>query len=249
VLSTESARTIDHLAALEMLTAQFARTLATTPLDARPVTFREWTLADLAAHLGEVHRWAAATVETGHRADRSNRPELTMDPVAWYEQCRARLLDVLAATDPERSCWTHHPDDRIVRYWHRRQAHETLVHLWDARSAADPDAPLLRDITPAICADGVDELLTVFPRRASPAARTPLPGRLALRALDADRSWTVLPDWTLLDGAQEPVDAEVAAPAGALLLYAWRRPLAAAAVTTDGDAAVIATFDRAQVVP
>jgi Mycothiol maleylpyruvate isomerase N-terminal domain len=100
VLSTESAQTIDHLAVLEVLTANFARALAVTPLDARPVSFRTWTLTDLAAHLGGVHQWAAEIVETGHRAERANRPELTMDPAAWYDQGRARLLGVLTDADP-----------------------------------------------------------------------------------------------------------------------------------------------------
>ena len=248
MLSTESAAGIDHLTALRAATEEFSRTLAVAPLDARPPTFRAWDVTDLAAHLGEVHRWAAETVETGHRADRSNRPELSVTPGAWYDAGRAELLEVLDRTDPERACWTHHPQDRIVRYWHRRQLHETLVHLWDLRSVLDP-ADLLGDVDPAVCADGVDEVLTVFPRRSSPADRVTLSAPVGLHATDAGRSWTLGPGWELTQGATSTNAADIAGPAGALLLYVWRRPSDASAVRLDGDERVIDAFRTANVIP
>ena len=248
VLSTESAAGVDHLAELEAATAGFAAALASTPLDARPATFRKWDVTDLAAHLGEVHRWAAETVETGHRATRSNRPELTVDPATWYDGGRSKLLDVLGTTDPERACWTHHPDDRIVRYWHRRQLHETLVHMWDLRSVLAP-GDLLADVAPAVCADGIDEVLTVFPRRASPADRGTLSGAIGLHATDAGRSWTVSPGWELSQGTDAGTAAGITGPAGALLLRVWRRPIDGSAVEVDGDPSLLAEFRRAKVIP
>jgi uncharacterized protein (TIGR03083 family) len=248
VLSTESAGGVDHLAELGAATARFAAALASTPLDGRPATFRKWDVTDLAAHLGEVHRWAAEIVETGHRATRSNRPELTVDPATWYDGGRSRLLDVLEATDPERGCWTHHPDDRIVRYWHRRQLHETLVHLWDLRSVLAP-GDLLADVAPAVCADGIDEVLTVFPRRASPADRGTLSGAVGLHASDAGRSWTVSPGWELTQGAGADTAASIAGPAGALLLHVWRRPIEGSAVELAGDPTLLDEFRRANVIP
>ncbi len=248
MLSTESAATIDHLAALEAITDRFAATLDVTPLDGRPPTFRSWDVADLAAHLGEVHRWAAETVVTGRRAARSNRPELTVEPGVWYRAGRSRLLEVLASTAPERTCWTHHPDDRIVRYWHRRQLHETVVHLWDLRSVLAPD-DVLADLDPDVCADGVDEVLTVFPRRSSPADRGTLQGKVGLRATDTGRSWTVAAGWELGEGIDAPTDAVVSGPAGALLLFVWRRPLDRSAVAVEGDGAVLAAFRNANVIP
>ena len=247
MLSTESAATVDHLAALRSATAEFSRTLAGASLDASPPTFHSWNVTDLAAHLGEVHRWAAETVETGHRASRDNSPELSVTPSAWYDEGRARLLEVLEQTDPERTCWTHHPGDRIVRYWHRRQLHETLVHLWDLRSVTEP-GDLLGEIDPAICADGVDEVLTVFPRRSSPADRATLTAPVGLHATDAGRSWTVAPDWELTQGAT-PAAADVSGPAGALLLFVWRRPIDGAAVRLDGDDTVLTAFHTAHVIP
>ncbi len=248
VLSTESAAVVDHITALRAATAEFVRTLALTPLDARPPTFKSWTVTDLVAHLGAVHRWAADIVETGHRANRQNRPELSETPSVWYDGGRSRLLEVLTSTDPERACWTHHPDDRIVRYWHRRQLHETVVHLWDLRSVLAP-GDVLADLDPDVCADGVDEVLTVFPRRSSPADRGTLQGKVGLRATDTGRSWTVAAGWELGEGIDAPTDAVVSGPAGALLLFVWRRPLDRSAVAVEGDDAVLAAFRNANVIP
>ena len=248
MLSTESAATIDHLVALRSATGEFSRTLGIVPLDARPPTFRDWDVTDLAAHLGAVHRWAAHIVETGHRTDRDNRPELTDTPGVWYHGGRTRLLEVLAGTDPERACWSHHPDDRIVRYWHRRQLHETLVHLWDLRSVLDP-GDLLGEVAPLICADGVDEVLSVFPRRSSPAERQTLSAPIGLRATDAGRSWTVAPGWELIQGTIDGTAVDIAGPAGALLLYVWRRPIDPSSIAVDGDESALTGFRTAKVIP
>jgi uncharacterized protein (TIGR03083 family) len=248
MLSTESAEAVDHLAALEVASADFAATLDATPSDGRPATFGAWDVTDLAAHLGGVYRWAAEIVTTGHRAQRKNRPEIDVPPGTWYREGRTRLLEVLATTDPQGACWTHHPDDRIVRYWHRRQLHETLVHLWDLRSVLTPGG-LLDDVDPVICADGVDEVLTVFPRRSSPADRGSLAGTVGLRATDTARRWTLSPGWQLAQDIDGTTDAEVSGPAGALLLYTWRRPIGPAAVETRGDAGVLKAFRTAKVIP
>ena len=237
---------VDHLTHVRAFTGMFAETLARADPDARLPSSRSWTVTDLAAHLGGVHRWVVEIVRTGRRCGRDNRPALDRSPLDFYRGARAELLDVFDATDPERACWTLSRTDRRVGFWHRRQAHETLVHLWDLRAADDPKAGL-DDVDPAVCADGVDELHEVFIPRATPAERPELPGSVALVAADAARSWTVGPQWTFEPGTVG-ADVTVTAPAATLLLWVWDRPCAGVP-QIDGDHRVAVAFRKARVVP
>jgi uncharacterized protein (TIGR03083 family) len=246
--SRAAAGLFDHRAQVDALTGVFAETLARAAPDAPLPSSRSWTVTDLAAHLGEVHRWAAEIVRTGRRGRRVNRPDLDDDDhIEFYRARRGELLAALTDTDPERACWTLRPTDRHVRFWHRRQTHETLVHLWDLRAAEDPSDGL-SDIDPAVCADGVDELLETFLPRAAPGDLRPLGGPLTLIAGDAGRSWTIDPRWLVRDGGETNAAARVLAPAGTLLLWAWKRP---STVDPDvaGDEAVVAAFRRSRFVP
>ena len=45
-----------------------------------------------------------------------------------------------------------------MSFWHRRQLHETLIHLWDLRTAGGLDLV----VEPMLWADTVDEALTVM---------------------------------------------------------------------------------------
>lgn len=246
--SRAAAGLLDHRAQVDALTGAFAGTLAQADPDAPLPSSRSWTVTDLAAHLGEVHRWAAEIVRTGRRGPRVNRPALEDDDhVAFYRARRSELVAALAETDPERACWTLRPTDRHVRFWHRRQTHETLVHLWDLRAAEDPRDGL-DDIDPALCADGVDELLETFLPRAAPADLRPLGGPLTLTASDAGRSWTIDPAWLVRDGEETTAAARVRAPAATLLLWAWKRPLTAD-IDMAGDEAVVTAFRRSRFVP
>jgi uncharacterized protein (TIGR03083 family) len=245
--SRAAADLFEHRTQVEMLTGVFAETLARGDPDAPLPSSRSWTVTDLAAHLGEVHRWAAEIVRTGRRGRRVNRPDLEGDDhVEFYRARRGELLAALAETDPERACWTLRPTDRHVRFWHRRQTHETLVHLWDLRAAEDP-SDSLHDIDPAVCADGVDELLETFLPRAAPADLRPLGGPLTLTASDAGRSWTIEPTW-LVRGGETGAAATVRAPAGTLLLWAWKRP-STVDLDVTGDEAVVTAFRRSRFVP
>jgi uncharacterized protein (TIGR03083 family) len=65
------------------------------------------------------------------------------DLAADYAAAAAVIEQTLTELDPDEPCWTllddEVPEDRprlgTRRFWHRRQAMETLVHLWDLRTA------------------------------------------------------------------------------------------------------------------
>lgn len=243
-----SAARLDHLGPLAALSARFCDHIAGTNTDAPVPSCPGWTVQDLALHLGTVWDRAGMAVRTGERPARAGPcdGEALADFVV---RTRAALIAALMETDPHRSCWTFHPDEATVRFWHRRQMHETLVHLWDLRAATETGTDLLADVDPAICADGVDEVLWLAARRPlrQGAERTPLGGTMALAATDTGDRWLVGDDWQLI----EPVtggDAEVVGAAGPLLLSCWRRPIPADSVVRTGEAGIHEVFRTAPVV-
>jgi uncharacterized protein (TIGR03083 family) len=216
------------------------------PLDARVPHMRRWRLADVLAHLGGVHRWAADIVASqqwsgaGHRRGRPTGEEL----VAWFEEGLGELVATLRAADPATPCGNWSPGSpSTVGFWLRRQAHETAVHRWDAEAAAELRTP----IPPDLATDGIDEVLTVFRRT---RAGQPLDGTLGLTTSDTGRSWLIRPAGrpgritvSAADGPTGDVDALVRAPAETLLLAVWgRQPISSAGIEVTGREAVARAF-------
>src|SRR2546423_13781629 len=102
-----------------------------------------WTVADLAAHVGSYHRWAADLLTDASpqpRAPYSLRPDPNLPLADWYRANLAFLLEAVDATDPDTPMWSVTVEQRAGA-WCRRQAHDTTVHRWDAQNApghADP---------------------------------------------------------------------------------------------------------------
>ena len=154
-------------------------------------------------------------------------------------------LDTFDELDPAARAYTLSKVDKTVAFWHRRQLFETLIHLWDLRSAVDAAAPPPPEVTPHVHADGVSELFDVFVPRSGTLA--PLGGGVELVATDTGDRWSFGNDWQR-DGGHE-LTARVSAPAGELLLWGWHRGKARDAVVRDGDLAVIERFERAHIAP
>jgi uncharacterized protein (TIGR03083 family) len=232
---------MEYLARLEVVTGAFLRDLESADPLAKCASIR-WTTTELAAHLGAVHRWAAASAREGSRQHRDNVPSLDVPAVEWYAESRGILLDTLGELDPDAATYTLSKDDGSVGFWHRRQLFETLVHLWDLRSAADPAAPAPGEVPAQTHADGVSELFDVFLPRAGTLA--PLGGIVRLGATDTGDAWILGNDWQR-DDAGEPT-ATVSAPAGDLLLYSWNR---AGNVEKSGDLDALQRFEKAHIRP
>lgn len=232
---------MEYLGALEAVTGAFLRELESADPDARCASIR-WSTTDLGAHLGEVHRWAATCAQEGRRGPRANVPDLEMPVVDFYAAHRELLLGTLRDLDPSAATYTLSKADRTVGFWHRRQLFEALVHLWDLRSAADPDAPPPSEVGPAFHADGIDELFDVFLPRSGVLA--PLGGVIRLESSDTGDAWVFGNDWQRDDAA--PPTAVVTGTAGELLLYVWNR---AERVDRSGDADALRRFERAHIRP
>lgn len=226
--------------------ARLAEVARTGPPDARVPHLLRWRLADVVAHLGGVHRWAAGIVASrqwdgrGHHRGRATGAAL----VDWYTEGLAGLVTTLAAADPAQPCPGFGPGRGTVGFWVRRQVHETAVHRWDAEAAAGCPTAIPADLA----ADGVDEALGVF--RCRGTANT-LAVPLALVAADAGRSWRVGPvpgapgrlEHRAVDGVPGDAAAVVVAPAHDLLLCVWGRlATTAPGVRADGDPAAVRAF-------
>ncbi|MFE9392190.1 maleylpyruvate isomerase family mycothiol-dependent enzyme [Streptomyces sp. NPDC006784] len=206
-------------------------------------TCPEWTVRDLALHLGTVHRWAAGMVREGRTEPvRPSSPAGLADEALapWLREGAELLVEVLKAAPEDLECWTFLPAGSAAAFWTRRQAHETAVHRVDAEAALGaPFSPL-----PAgFAADGVDELLCGFyPRGGTPEGFASDPRTLHLRATDvAGAAWTaVLGDPARAERATAPPaapDCVYEGTAQDLYLALWNR-LPLSELTLSGEVSV-----------
>jgi uncharacterized protein (TIGR03083 family) len=198
-------------------------------LDAPVPACPEWTVHQLVAHLGMVHRWATAEVR-GEQSDPSMQEGLQVDdPISWLHDGGLRLVETLdsAPADLEAPVFLEDaPPPR--RFWARRQCHETTIHAVDAL-AASLGRPARADdtwISREIALDGIDELLTGFVTRGSSKLRAETPTSIAVRPHDASMRWTVhVSTEPAVTERKDTHDADVELEGSAVALYLalWNR--------------------------
>ena len=195
--------------------------------ESRPIpTCPEWTLRQLATHVGRSQRWAAEIVIRRSPEFIAYRDvpdgRLPDDPAArpdWLNAGASLLIDAVREGGSEK-VWTH-SGIRPAGYWARRMAHETAVHLADAELAVGRDIMLATDLA----TDGIDEWFEM-------AADEPLLGDgQTLHVHATDDGLNGAGEW-LVTGTQsglavEPghakADVAVRGPAVKLLLVLTRR--------------------------
>lgn len=254
---------------LDDAASRFARTAARGDLAAAVPACPGWTLADLVAHLGGTHQWAAHAVAAG-TPDGQVVPaptgrEALLD---WYRDSAGTLCRTLRSTDPLAPAWTFGLPPATASFWHRRQAHETVMHLRDAEeSQGGPVAPIAH----LTALDGIDEVVGMFfPRQVALGRIRPLEHRIALTTTAPGRPdpaaadltgpggtgtdgtgtdgagtdgagpdrWVLAGDGTGADSVED-VAATVSGPPEALLLLLWRRAgLDDGRLALDGDVTV-----------
>ncbi len=227
----------EYLEGLRAALLAFVRYADRAGLDGPVPTTPDWSVRQLIAHQGMVHRWSAAMLR-GEEVDpaaleRAGRKSL--DPVEWL---RDGAIDVARAI-------TEAPDDvqALVfladapparTFWARRQCHETTMHAVDALSAVLGRRPKAADtwLGRELALDGIDELVTGFiPRRGS-RLRSEEPTTILVDPTDDPRAWLVkvgddLPvTERLAEGADDAAQtADVVLRGGAVALYLtlWNR--------------------------
>ena len=215
----------DLLTVLGGLQGDFLATIPLVDPTTRVPWCGRWRVTDLVVHLSRIHHWAAGQARRKQETPLGRGPFVLED---LYATCAAELRDTLAELGPDALAWTL-VENGPASFWHRRQTHETLVHLWDLRRAGG----LSLSIDPRIWADTVDEVVTVMqPRQERMGRMEALPAPVGLVADDAGWSWQ-------LGGSTAP-SVTVTGPAEALALLLWGRTTPAdELLTVDGDAAAL----------
>ena len=193
-----------------------------------------WTVRDLVAHQGMVHRWSAALV----RGDAHVDPDAleaegrdALDPLEWLRDGVIELAEVLTRAPADTAAIVFLNDAPAPReFWARRQCHETTVHAVDALAAvfgrvADPNETWIET---DLAVDGIDELLGGFLTRPRSQLRCEEDSVLVVAPDDA-------PDWWRVDvgprpavttrrtGPREDGDWVLAGTAVDLYLSLWNR--------------------------
>ncbi|NLT54659.1 MAG: GNAT family N-acetyltransferase [Actinomycetales bacterium] len=233
-----------------------------------------WSVGDLLAHLGTVHRRAAGWVRSG-RCPRTvpAPPPGPADGAGsgdalwrWYADGWRDLRDVLAAAGPETPAATWSPWEATLGFWRRRMVHETAVHSRDVLEALHggdggpgPDGGDGRGGTGAgdgyrrvhawtvrdeVALDGIDEVLRLW-LGTRLGDRCDGDGAL-VRVAAGGRVWTVglHPGTVEVHDLPTAPDAVVSGAPAGVYAWLWGRA-GDAAVTVEGDAAAVATLRRA----
>jgi len=198
-----------------------------------------WTMADLAQHLGGIHRWAEQMVRSlAQERLRGSDVILEMpdDPhelASWIRKASVVLESTFRKADPDAVMWTW-GSDKHARFWSRRMVHETAVHRADAELSLRREPRIDADIA----IDGVDEFLDNLPHAAYFAPRvTELVGDGRALAFTTDgAAWriTLRPDRFEWDHVEGKTDVTVSAEPATLYLLMYGRVKPGAA-TIDGD--------------
>ncbi len=225
-------RMIDTIAAES---GSLASVVGESDLAARVPSCPEWSVRDLAHHIGVV-QWYWGENVRAKDADRRSGGELTSLPedadlVPWLGWCTYSLLTALRAAGPDSPCWAWWPSPHTSGAVGRHQAQEAAVHRWDAEGVRGASRPL-----PAVlAADGVPEFVEIM----IGADISALPGSVTLTATDTGASWQAAGTGTGT-GASGRV-SELRATASDLVLMLYRRlPVPDAAV--NGDPMLVAAL-------
>jgi uncharacterized protein (TIGR03083 family) len=201
-----------------------------------------WTLVDLGAHVGQIHRWVHGVVATraqqrptgGH----AQAPDVA-DLPAWIVAGAEELVATLAAADPDDAVWTISRTDRDVAFWRQRMMLETALHRWDADDALGRPPGVPDELALA----GVDETLHVYLEQRLGGQDVGGDGQRVAVVPEGAAGWTVTLHADGVEVVPDVVGADAVLSASALdlwLLLTCRRRLDDVRVRGDRDAAALA---------
>ena len=198
----------------------------------RPVpTCPDWTLRQLATHVGRAHRWAAEIASTRsaefipfRQVPDGRIPDDPALHAPWLRAGAARFIEAVqeAGSDP---VWAF-TGLRPASFWTRRMANETAVHRADAQIAAGRRP----EFEPDLAADAIDEWLGFMSGLGAPDARVealPDGAVLHVHATDdgVDGEWLVRREGqaVTVEPGHGKGDVALRGPAARLLLVLVRR--------------------------
>lgn len=196
----------------------------------------DWTIGDLTRHLGGFYQ--RIRLHAGSAGADEKWPPLTVPEeapaaadeavVTWFGEQLAGAEAHLESLDPDLPTWNFAPRARVASFWHRRAAHETAVHRWDAQVATRLPEPIESKLAADTVAEALDTFLAAGRRRTD----MPTQGLVHLTATDVGSEWYVrlrgdavslLDTDTLLDPETHQARASASGSASDLALALWGR--------------------------
>ncbi|MFG2717018.1 maleylpyruvate isomerase family mycothiol-dependent enzyme [Streptomyces sp. NPDC048416] len=246
--------TLDHATYCDEIlreSAELRSQLAGADLSAPVPTCPEWTLRDLAVHVGGAQRWATEIVRT--QATEPFPPQQVPgaagpdgdDPAAldaWLAEGAENCAKVLREAGTDVPVWSW-AGPTTSAFWARRMTHETMVHRADAAGAVGAAFTVPAEVA----ADAIDEWLDVltFARafRTSDATLGEAGKTLHLHATDVpDAEWFIVlgDEGFTWSRAHEKATVALRGPLTDVLRVFYRRlPTDTPAVEIIGDAGVL----------
>ncbi|MFI5613745.1 maleylpyruvate isomerase family mycothiol-dependent enzyme [Amycolatopsis sp. NPDC051903] len=248
-LNAERARRaiVDH-------TRRLAESAAAAGPGAVVPTTPEWTVSDLVGHVGQTQNWVAEIIER-RITDPTQLPTevaaLPADPrewQAWLAESARRVTSACSDDALDAPVFNAAGDERSgTRFWLSSVLNETVVHGFDAATAANRPADVDADLAAALISNHFTMLTSPTWEVRRPESAHAIRGTgqtlqwLATDTADGTRAWFIerRPDGATWQPGTQPADVTVTGPARSLLLTLTRRlPLTDHAVRIDGDAAL-----------
>ena len=209
-----------HIDAVAREGVTLAEALAAGPREARVPSCPDWSVADLAEHVGRFTGFWAHVLCEGTGRPKPPAPDMPTegDLAEWYRPLVDALVAELRATPPETEVWTWKPDEQTPAFIARRTTHELAVHRVDAQLARGSHTP----IDPAVAVDGIDEALML----AGVAGLRGDGQTLHLHATDRDEEWllTLAPSGLEVERAHRKADLALRGAVSDLELVLYHRP-------------------------
>ena len=185
-----------HVEGLREALAAFVDHAGRAGLDAAVPTAPDWTVRQLIAHQGMVHRWAAGNLRgsSGDPDDLEAEGLAAADPLMWLHEGGLDVIDAIESAPDDVEALVFLNDAPPPRqFWARRQCHETTVHSVDALAARLGRTPRADEtwVTRDLALDGIDELLSGFLTRSKSRLRSDEPVTFGIRPSDVPSSWLV----------------------------------------------------------
>ena len=160
-------------------------------VDATVVSCPEWTVADLIGHVGRLHRWIAAIVESGGETPPGEHWSASEPPpldvrIDWFDAGADLVADTMLRVDAASPAWSW-TNDPTAGFWARRQANETAVHRWDAQTATGRTEPIAH----SLAVDGIDEFFELIPFWRRESTLHSGGESIHLHCTDGDGEWLV----------------------------------------------------------
>lgn len=183
------------LSALRAEGAAFLAAVSEPDTLTRPVpSCPDWTVGDLSRHLGGFYHRIRLHAGVGGASDRwpalavPDEAPAADDPavVTWFAEQLAGILAHLESLDPDLPTFNWAPRPRVAAFWHRRAAHETAVHRWDAQVSTKLPEPIESKLAGDTVAECLDTFLPAGRRRV-----TDVDGLVRLAATDLGQHWYV----------------------------------------------------------